>query len=79
VHGQLRPKPSKLMLRKLLAKEKMAAARCVLVEDTAVTLKAAKAVGLKTVLVTQYLGSTITRMKSPSLSNDGKRGYSRCP
>jgi len=57
VHGQLRPKPSKLMLRKLLAKEKIAPARCVLVEDTAVTLKAAKAVGMKTVLVTQYLGT----------------------
>lgn len=57
VHGHLRPKPSKLMLRKLLAQEKTSPARCVLVEDTAVTLKAAKAIGMKTVLVTQYLGT----------------------
>jgi len=55
VHRQLRPKPSKLLLRKLLAKERGVAGRCVLVEDTADNLKAAKAVGLRTVWVTRYL------------------------
>jgi len=56
VHGRLLPKPSKLMLRQLLAREGIAARRCILVEDTAVNLKSAKALGLQTVWVTQYLG-----------------------
>lgn len=56
VHRQLRPKPSKHLLRKLVAKERVCACRCVLVEDTATTLKAAKAIGMRTVWVTQYLG-----------------------
>jgi putative hydrolase of the HAD superfamily len=55
VHGQLRPKPSKQMLRKLLARERVSARRCVLVEDTADNLKAAKALGMRTAWITQYL------------------------
>ena len=54
VHGSLRPKPSKHLLRKLLAKEKIPAARTVLVEDSHKTLKFAKWIGMRTVLVTQY-------------------------
>ena len=55
VHGKLRPKPSKPLLRKLLARERVSARRCVLVEDTADNLKAAKALGMRTAWVTQYL------------------------
>lgn len=55
VHGQLRPKPSKQLLRKLIAKEKGQARRYILVEDTAETLKAARALGMRTVWVTRYL------------------------
>lgn len=55
VHGQLRPKPSKLLLRKLLAQHGISASRCVLVEDTVDNLKSAKALGMRTVWVTQYL------------------------
>lgn len=55
VHGQLRPKPSKAMLRKLLAQHRIAPQRTVLVEDTADTLKAAKTLGMRTAWVTQYL------------------------
>jgi putative hydrolase of the HAD superfamily len=55
VHGQLRPKPSRLLLRKLIAKERISAARCILVEDTVGTLKAAKSLGLRTAWITQYL------------------------
>lgn len=58
VHGQLRPKPSRQMLRKLLAREGVPARRCVLVEDTADNLKAAKAIGMRTAWVTQYLASS---------------------
>lgn len=57
VHRQLRPKPSKLMLRKLIAKERTSARRCILVEDTVGTLKGAKALGLRTAWVTQYLAT----------------------
>ena len=48
VHGRLRPKPSKQMLRKLLAHEKISARRCVLVEDTVAHLKGAKELGMAT-------------------------------
>ncbi|WP_370662751.1 HAD-IA family hydrolase [Massilia frigida] len=55
VHGQLRPKPSKLMLRRLLRKHGVAAQRCILVEDTLANLRTAKQVGMRTAWVTQYL------------------------
>lgn len=55
VHGQLRPKPSSLMLRRLLRKHGVAAGRCILVEDTLDNLRSAKRVGMRTVWVTQYL------------------------
>jgi putative hydrolase of the HAD superfamily len=58
VHRQLRPKPSRQMLRKLLAKERARPQRCILVEDTADNLKAAKSLGMRTVWVTQYLASS---------------------
>jgi len=57
VHGQLRPKPSKSMLRKILRRERIAASRCILVEDTAVNLKAARQLGLHTAWITRYLGA----------------------
>ena len=59
VHRQLRPKPSKLMLRKLLARHKLQAGRCILVEDTKSALKSAKALGMRTVWVTQYLHASL--------------------
>jgi putative hydrolase of the HAD superfamily len=55
VHGQLRPKPSKLMLRRLLRRHGVSAHRCVLVEDTLANLKSARQLGMRTVWVTQYL------------------------
>lgn len=61
VHGQLRPKPSKLMLRRLLRKHGVAAGRCILVEDTLANLRSAKQVGMRTVWITQYL-----KMSDPS-------------
>ena len=58
VHGRLRPKPSKPLLRKVLAREGVPASRCILVEDTVDNLKAAKALGMHTAWVTQYLASS---------------------
>jgi putative hydrolase of the HAD superfamily len=65
VHRQLRPKPSRHLLRQLLARERVAARRCVLVEDTIATLKAARWVGMRTVWVTQYLADQSNVTKRP--------------
>ena len=51
VHGDFRPKPSRAMLRHILARERIPAHRAVLVDDSASNLKAARAVGFRTVLV----------------------------
>jgi putative hydrolase of the HAD superfamily len=57
VHRSLRPKPSRHLLRKVLVKHKISPQRCVLVEDSVQTLKAAKSLGMRTVLITQYLSA----------------------
>ncbi|HZX28209.1 MAG TPA: HAD-IA family hydrolase [Telluria sp.] len=58
VRGELRPKPSKAMLRRVLARHGRNARRCVLVEDTLANLRAAHRLGMRTVWVTQYLSMT---------------------
>ena len=73
VHRQLRPKPSRLLLRKLMAKERTAPGRCVLVEDTVKTLKAAKSLGMRTVWVTGYLGKKSTLREQLDGSHDPKQ------
>ena len=55
IHGRLRPKPSRWLLRKLLTQNRLAASRCVLVEDSRDNLRTARQMGMKTVWVTQYL------------------------
>ncbi|MGZ8272687.1 MAG: pyrimidine 5'-nucleotidase [Burkholderiaceae bacterium] len=54
VHGTFRPKPSRLMLRAMLARERVLAADAVLVEDSTVNLKAARTLGFRTVLMTGH-------------------------
>ena len=58
VHGRLQPKPSRALLRKLLARQGVPAHRCILVEDTLANLKSAKALGMRTVWMTGYLGAS---------------------
>jgi len=65
VHGRLRPKPSKALLRQLIARHRVPAHHCILVEDTLANLKAAKAVGMRTVWMTGYLRQV------PALSEHG--------
>jgi putative hydrolase of the HAD superfamily len=48
-HGNYRPKPSPALLRRVLAREGVAPARAVLVEDTLENLRGARRVGLRTV------------------------------
>ncbi|MFT5643446.1 MAG: putative hydrolase of the HAD superfamily [Janthinobacterium sp.] len=55
VHRQLRPKPSKLMLQRLMRRQGLTARRCILVEDTLANLRSAKEIGMATVWITQYL------------------------
>ena len=52
--GQLRPKPDARMLRALCARLRVHPSRCVLVEDTLVHQKAARAVGMGTVWMRRY-------------------------
>ena len=54
VHGTLRPKPSRSMLRHMLARERVPRGSAVLVEDSVVNLRAARAVGFRTVLVGRH-------------------------
>jgi putative hydrolase of the HAD superfamily len=55
VHGHLRPKPDRRMLRRLLAQIDVAPHRAVLVEDTLSHLKHYAATGIRTAWVTGYL------------------------
>ena len=55
--GELRPKPDARMLRRLVARLRVPATRCVLVEDTLVHQKAARAIGMRTVWMQRYLRS----------------------
>jgi len=55
VHGKLRPKPSRWLLKKLIARRALNPARCVLIEDSRENLKSAKQMGMKTVWITQYV------------------------
>jgi putative hydrolase of the HAD superfamily len=54
VHGRFRPKPSRLMLQAMLARERVAPARAVLVDDSAANLKAARGLGFQTVHMTGH-------------------------
>jgi len=61
VHGTFRPKPSRLMLRAILARERVRPSTAILVEDSLANLKAARALGLRTVLITRHGPSTERR------------------
>ena len=63
VHGKLRPKPSRALLRKLVAREGLVPGQCVLVEDTIANLKSARAVGMGTAWVTGYLPGPARRKR----------------
>lgn len=55
--GRLMPKPSRPMLRKVLARLRLPAHRCVLVEDTVDNLRAARHCGVRTVWVSGIVRS----------------------
>lgn len=55
VFGDLRPKPDARMLRVVLARHRLPAHRCVLVEDTLANLRSARGLGMRTVWMQHYL------------------------
>ncbi len=58
--GRIQPKPSRPMLRRLVARLRTEPARCVLLDDTPANLHSARAVGIRTVLVTGLGGRAAT-------------------
>lgn len=64
VHGSFRPKPSRTMLRTLLARERIRPSEAILVEDSALNLRSARALGLRTVLITRHGTRTLQRAGS---------------
>lgn len=76
VHGRLRPKPSRALLRKLMRREKLIPSRTVLVEDTPVNLKSAHQLGLRTVWLTRYVASN-PHQQSPALWFRGAASHKR--
>lgn len=69
--GRMLPKPSRPMLRKLLARIRLPASHCVLVEDTVENLRAARHCGVRTVWVSGIVG----RAKPPwQRARRGQRG-----
>jgi putative hydrolase of the HAD superfamily len=57
--GALRPKPDARMLRRLAARLKVPAHRCVLVEDTLEHQKAARRIGMQTVWMQRWLRAAV--------------------
>lgn len=55
VFGHLRPKPDARMFKVMLARLKLPAHRCVLVEDTLENLRPVRALGMRTVWMQRYL------------------------
>jgi len=49
--GRFQPKPSRAMFARLVARLRVPAARCILVEDTPANLAAAHSIGMRTILV----------------------------
>jgi putative hydrolase of the HAD superfamily len=67
------------MLKKLMAKNRLAPGRCVLVEDTVGHLKGARQLGMRTVWITQYLPAQPAQRQHSSaqraLANTRKPAY----
>ena len=71
--GQLRPKPDARMFRAVLARLKLPASRCVLVEDTLEHQKAAHALGMRTVWMQRYLNGRFRGTLRDGINNGLRR------
>jgi putative hydrolase of the HAD superfamily len=70
--GQHRPKPDARMFRHVLARLKLRACDCVLVEDTLEHQKAAHALGMRAVWMQRYLNGRFRGTLRDGI-NDGRR------
>jgi|SRR5690606_34763031 putative hydrolase of the HAD superfamily len=61
--GRIQPKPSRAMMRRVVASLRTEAARCVLVDDTPANLYSARSIGIRTVLVTGIEGRVATKKR----------------
>jgi len=61
--GELRPKPDVRMLRRVLARLQVPAARCVLVEDNLANLRSARRLGITTVWMQRWTRDARTQTK----------------
>jgi len=84
--GQLRPKPDRRMFRHLVARMRLRASDCVLVEDVLENQKAAGAIGMRTAWMQRYLDGRYLghlRIGVHAGRNDGRRpggiGVRPCP
>lgn len=78
IHGRLRPKPSRWLLKKVIAKRGLRAHRCVLIEDSRDNLRTAQELGMKTVWVTQYFNHAsqeVTPQVTKQLKRFARAGY----
>jgi putative hydrolase of the HAD superfamily len=73
--GHLRPKPDRRMLRHVAARLGVPPHRCVLVEDTLVHQKAARAVGMHTVWMQRWLRRSVSHTKSANARRFRRPAY----
>lgn len=81
--GDLRPKPDARMLRAVVARLKVRASDCVLVEDMLDNQKSARAIGMRTAWMQRYLGGRwrgpAHAGRPPNLGAAMAAGRRRCP
>jgi putative hydrolase of the HAD superfamily len=76
--GALRPKPDARMLRRIAARLRVPASRCVLVDDTLAHLKSACAIGMRAVWMQRYLGGRFRGTRRDA-GNAGMRAAKSVP
>lgn len=72
--GHLRPKPDARMFRHVLARHRVRATDCVLVEDTLEHQKAARSLGIRTVWMRRYLDGRFRGTLRDGINNGLRRG-----
>lgn len=72
--GALRPKPDARMLRHVLARQGLVAARCVLVEDTPGHIRSARRIGLRGAWMVRYARRAVRRRRDLPMERAGLHG-----
>ena len=72
--GALRPKPDARMLRHVLARQGLVAARCVLIEDTPAHIRSARRIGLRGAWMVRYARRAVRRRRDLPMERAGLHG-----